>query len=157
LLGPGAVPIVTEPEQAAAMPELSVLSAIAHGKGEHGLTIALAALAALAAARGLDVERATLYDDLVLFWLNEAARRTLEKLMERGMYEYQSEFVRRNVARGRAEARSQDVLTVLETRGLDVSQELRRRILECTDLETLNHWLRRAVVIADASKLINEG
>ena len=84
VLGPDAVPVLTDLEQAAAMPELSVLSAIAHGGGEHGFAIALAALAA---ARGLDVERATLYDDLVLFWLNEAARRKLEDLMERGSYE----------------------------------------------------------------------
>jgi Arc/MetJ-type ribon-helix-helix transcriptional regulator len=161
VLGPDAVPIVTEPEQAAAMPELSVLSAIAHGKGEHGFAIALAALAA---ARGLDVERATLYDDLVLFWLNEAARSKLEELMERGRYEYQSDIVRRHVAQGRAEgrdegraeAKAQDVLTVLEARGLDVSPELRRCILECTDLATLDRWLRRAVVIAEAGKLLNE-
>jgi Arc/MetJ-type ribon-helix-helix transcriptional regulator len=155
VLGPDAVPIVTEPEQAAAMPELSVLSAIAHGRGEHGLAVALAALAA---ARGLDVDRATLYDDLILFWLNEATRSKLEELMERGRYEYQSEMVRRNVAQGRAEgraeAKAQDVLTVLEARGLDVPQELRRRILECTDLATLDQWLRRAAVIAEASNLM---
>lgn len=156
VLGPDAVPIVTEPEQAEAMPELAVLSAIAHGRGEHGFAVALAALAA---ARGLDVERATLYDDLVLFWLNEAARSKLEELMERGRYEYQSEIVRRHVAQGRAEgeakAKAQAVLTVLEARGIDVPQDLRRRIAECTDLATLDHWLRRAAVIAEASKLLN--
>jgi Arc/MetJ-type ribon-helix-helix transcriptional regulator len=150
---PDAVPIVTEPEQAAAMPELSVLSAIAHGKGEHGFAIAVAALAA---ARGLDVERATLYDDLVLFWLNKAARSKLEELMERGRYEYQSDIVRRHVAQGHAEAKAQAILTVLEARGLEAPQDLRRRILECTDLTTLDHWLRRAVTIANASKLMNE-
>jgi Arc/MetJ-type ribon-helix-helix transcriptional regulator len=157
VLGPEAVPVVTEPEQATAMPELSVLSAIAHGRGQHGLAIAVSALAA---ARRLDVERATLYDDLVLFWLNEAARSQLEELMERGRYEYQSEIVRRHVAQGRdegrAEAKAQAVLTVLEARGLGVSEELRRRIVGCTDLATLDDWLRRAVVIADASKLIDE-
>jgi hypothetical protein len=47
-------------------------------------------------------------------------------------------------------------LTVLEARGLDVSQELRRHILECTDLAMLDHWLRRAVVIADANNRMNE-
>jgi Arc/MetJ-type ribon-helix-helix transcriptional regulator len=88
--------------------------------------------------------------------LNEAARNKLEELMERGRYEYQSEIVRRHVAQGRAEAKAQAVLTVLETRGLDVPQELRRRILECTDLATLDHWLRRAVVIAEASNLMND-
>ena len=157
VLGPDAVPVVTEPEQAATMPELSVLSAIAHGRGEHGFAVALAALAA---ARGLDVERATLYDDLVLFWLNEAARRKLEELMEQGRYEYQSELVRRHVAqgevKGRLAANAQAVLTVLDVRGLSVSSDLRQRILGCTDVATLDRWLRRAVVAADAQELLDE-
>ncbi len=148
----------------AAVDDSTVLVVASAPSYAHGVVDPVPELAALAAARGLDVERATLYDDLVLFWLNEAARSQLEELMERGRYEYQSEIVRRHVAQGRevgreegrTETKAQDVLTVLEARGFAVSEELRRRILECTDLATLDGWLRRAVVIADVSKLIHE-
>lgn len=70
-------------------------------------------------------ERQHLYGDLVLSSLNKAARRTLEAMMKSG-YQFQSEFARGYVAKGRQEARRQgileakahDVLAVLvETRG----------------------------------------
>jgi uncharacterized ferritin-like protein (DUF455 family) len=95
-----------------------------------------------------------------LFWLNEAARRKLEELMERGRYEYQSDIVRRHVAQGRveghAEAMARAVLAVLEARGLDVTPEIRGRIVECTDAATLERWHRRAVVAASASEIFDE-
>lgn len=80
--------------------------------------------------------------------------------MERDRYAYQSETVRQHIALGRelgiAEGWAKGVLIVLETRGIEVSQDIRRRILECTDLETLEGWLRRAAVITETSQLIAE-
>lgn len=51
---------------------------------------------------------------------------------------------------GRAQQGAQDVLLVLEQRGLDVSDEVRTRITECGDPEVLRHWLARAVTAASA-------
>ncbi|MFE7774293.1 hypothetical protein ACFU5O_10375, partial [Streptomyces sp. NPDC057445] len=48
-------------------------------------------------------------------------------------------------AEGRTESRAEDVLLVLEQRGLDVSEPARDRITGCTDPEILRHWLARAV------------
>jgi hypothetical protein len=93
-----AVPVVTDPEEAARRPELGVLSAMAHGDTEQGATIASAVLPVL---RGLDDDRARLYYDLVYTSMNEAARRALETMMKG--YEYQSDFARKYVAQGRAE------------------------------------------------------
>ncbi|AUX23245.1 uncharacterized protein SOCEGT47_037680 [Sorangium cellulosum] len=86
--------------EAARRPELAVLSAMAHGQGEHGVAIAAAALPAI---RGLDDERARFYGDLVLNSVNEAARRALEAMMKG--YEYQSDFAKKYVAQGRLEGR----------------------------------------------------
>ena len=44
-----------------------------------------------------------------------------------------------------AEGEAVALLTVLEARGIDVPDDARRRITECTDLEQLNLWIRRAV------------
>ena len=57
VLGPGAVPIVTEEAVAAEAPELSVLSAMAHGRDREDIAVPIAR-AALETARGLDEERA---------------------------------------------------------------------------------------------------
>ena len=162
MLGPAGVPVVTDAEQAKAAPEVVVLSAMAHGQEEVGETIGVAFLGA---AAGLDEERRTLYWDLVLSSLNEAARRTLEAMMKSG-YEYQSEFARSYVAKGvekgREEglregllkAKAQAVLAFLEARGLDIPAEVRERVLASTDIAELDGWVRRAAVISDARELL---
>jgi hypothetical protein len=53
----------------------------------------------------------------------------------------------------RASAQAEDLLLVLEARGLSVTDEQRERITSSTDLELLKTWLRRAVTVASADKL----
>jgi hypothetical protein len=71
-------------------------------------------------------------------------------------YEFQSNFSRRKLADAAGEAataRAEDVLTVLEERGLPVSGEERERITGSADSGELARWLRRAVTAAKASDL----
>jgi hypothetical protein len=58
VIGPEGVPVVKDIPEAQKRPELSVLSAMAHGRAEGGLAVAVAALAA---SFGLDADRAALY------------------------------------------------------------------------------------------------
>ncbi|HEY2291930.1 MAG TPA: hypothetical protein VGM86_14620 [Thermoanaerobaculia bacterium] len=150
-----AVPVVTDPGEAARRPELGVLSAIAHGETEQGATIAAAVLPAI---RGLDDDRVKLYYDLVYNSLNKAARRALEAIMKG--YEYQSDFAKKYVAQGRAEGRAEEaanaVLTVLQARGLTVPEAVREHILSQKDLERLERWLKKAAVAASVSAVLDE-
>ncbi|WP_307854047.1 hypothetical protein [Streptomyces tagetis] len=57
---------------------------------------------------------------------------------------------------GRAQGRAEDLLLVLEQRGLDVSVEVRRRIEECGDPEVLREWLVRAVTVGRAEDVFGE-
>ncbi|WP_437975367.1 hypothetical protein WMF11_46595 [Sorangium sp. So ce295] len=154
VLGPQGVPVVTDAEQAKAAPEVAVLSAMAHGQSEAAEAIGEAFFAA---AAGLDEERRAVYGDLVLSSLNAAARRRLEAMMKSG-YQFQSEFARSYVAKGRQEgileAKAHDVLAVLEARGLEVPVEVRAHVLASTDLDELDRWIRRAVIISDARDLL---
>jgi hypothetical protein len=168
VLGPGAVPVITEPEAARSMPELAVLSAMAHGQSEAGPAVAQAALAG---AAGLDEERATLYGDVVLSCLSEAAKRALEETMASGGYEIQNEFIRKNVEKGRAEGEAKGraegeakgkaeglakgVLAVLEARRLTIPDEVRQRVQASADLPELEHWLRRAAVVGSAREIFD--
>lgn len=45
---------------------------------------------------------------------------------------------------GRAEGRAASILALLEHRGQPVSAALRERVMGCTDLALLDHWLCRA-------------
>jgi hypothetical protein len=154
-----AVPIVTDPAEAARRPELGVLSALAHGETEQGATIAVALLPAI---RGLDDDRTKLYYDLVYNSLNAAARRALEAMMKG--YEYQSDFAKKYVAQGRTEGRAEGrteeaaraLLTVLRVRNIAVPDAVRERILAQKDPERLEHWLEKAAVAASVTAVIDE-
>lgn len=145
VLGPDRMPVVTEVRDAGRIPELSVLSAMAHGARPDRRGVLDALLGALAA---VDDQRAALYCDVVLASLPVAARRYLEALMSTRSYEYQSEFVRRYVFQGRAEGEAKGevraVLAVLDARGIDIPTDARTRITECSDLDQLDTWVRRA-------------
>jgi hypothetical protein len=159
VLGRQAVPVITDPAEAARRPELAVLSAMAHGESEQGAAIAAAVLPAV---RGLDDERARFYGDLVLNSLNEAARRALEAMMKG--YEYQSDFAKKYVAVGRDEgrtegevaARARDVLTAFRVRGIAVPDAARERILAEKDPARLERWLEKAIVVVSLSEVLDE-
>jgi hypothetical protein len=159
VLGRTAVPVVTDPAEAARRPELAVLSAMAHGAGELGAAIAAAVLPAI---QGLDEERARFYGDLVYNALNDAARRALEAMMKG--YEYQSDFAKKYVAQGEAQGeakgeimtRARDVLTVLRVRGIAVPEAARERILAQNDPARLEGWLEKAAIATSVADVVDE-
>jgi hypothetical protein len=157
VLGPGTVPIVRDEAQAVRAPELAVLSAIIHGAKPEAADIGKAALAA---TRGLDAERAALYIDLVLAFVNEAARGLLEDLMASGTYQYQSEFAKRYVAEGVALGEAKGlrgaIAHVLSARALPLSELGRARLEGCTDVATLTSWLERAATASSESEVFSD-
>ncbi|MEU4351443.1 hypothetical protein [Streptomyces sp. NPDC023838] len=46
---------------------------------------------------------------------------------------------------GRAEGRAEDILRLLDRRGVEVSDEARERISACDDLDALSLWFDRAI------------
>jgi hypothetical protein len=65
-----------------------------------------------------------------------------------GTYEYQSEPVRHYVlesrTQGRAEGEAKAVLAFLDARGIDILDTPRTHITECTAIDLLDLWVRRA-------------
>ena len=100
VLPPHRIPVVTDEREAAASPELAVLSAMAHGTeaGRHRI------FRALLSAVGVmdDDDQADLYIDIVLMTLPAAPARELEDMMASGTYPYKSDFARRHFARGQS-------------------------------------------------------
>ena len=174
VVGPSAVPRVTDDAAARAEPELAVLSAVVHGDdADVGLAIALAALEA---AAPLEEPRARLYFDVIMGALGPAARRALEDGMDLRKYEYKSEFARKYVAQGREEGRAEGetkgraegetkgraegetkgrteakadaLITVLRARGLGPTEADAARIRRMQDVTTLDVWIARAATAA---------
>jgi len=93
------VPRIVDPAAALKLPELAVLSVMAHPELE-------VALAAAHAIEGLPEEQKRLYWDVILAGLPDTVRRALEMKMIKG-YEYQSEFARKYYSQGREEGRGE--------------------------------------------------
>jgi len=147
VLGPDAVPVVTDRAQAEADPELAVLSVMAHGRGDVDRAVQVALAAVAGAEHVSDRELSVLYFDLIDAALSEAARKAFQMLPQG--YEFQSETLRKNVATTKAAA----VVAVLEAREISLSDEQEKRILACLDIKLLDQWIRRAAIIASADEL----
>lgn len=113
-LGPNAVPVVKDVHEAVKNPELAVLSAMACGRSDEGIAVVITALAACAE---LEAGRAQFYAQIVLASMSDASRKVLEEVvMSLPNYEYQSEFVRKNVLKGRLEGQLEPLVHQFERR-----------------------------------------
>ncbi|MGP9019201.1 hypothetical protein ACT1U9_12390 [Streptomyces sp. BR1] len=56
-------------------------------------------------------------------------------------------------AQGIAESRAEDILHVLDHRGVDVPDEARERIATCGDLDALSRWFDRAITATTAEEI----
>jgi len=166
VLDPSSVPVVTDPELATELPELAVLSAAAHPQHPDHTQIWSALAAGL---RTLGSDPALRYHDFVLTMLPRAIRPVWEAFMSTGLrdYNFTSDFARRYIAEGREEGLEEgrvegealgdakSILTVLDARGIDVSDQVRHTVTSCKDLDQLHKWLRRALEINQADELLH--
>ena len=120
---------------------------MAHGQEPDERRAVEIAVAAMAATVGLDADRSTLYVDLVLASLSEAARKALQA-MDPAKYEYQSEFARRYVSQGRAEGeargRAELVLKLLTLRFGRLPAEAEARV-RAASIEQLDAFAERVL------------
>lgn len=138
------LPPVTTEAEAQAHPELTVFSAFARcRRNPSALKLVPAAINVLSKEKG------PLYADHVMASLNGVARKQLEEEMTMVEGKYETEFFGRPYRQGKATA----LLDILETRGIHVDEDAHARIMDCTDEEQLDAWVRRAVTVSSASEL----
>jgi hypothetical protein len=157
---PDDVPLVVDVDVARTSPALAVLAAICHGDQAEVETAFPALVEALRAA---GPKQALLYYDVVLAGLPVATRTRWEAFVTSvAGYEFQSEFFRNLAAqykeefqaRGEARGEAKAIVTVLEGRGLAVPTDVRDLIMECSDGEQLDVWLRRAITATTVEDVI---
>lgn len=73
--------------------------------------------------------------------------------MKTGTHRYKSDFARRYYGRGQVEEAVQDILEVLDARGIAVPDHTRERVAGCDDLNQLKAWLRRAATVTTVEDL----
>jgi hypothetical protein len=154
VLGPSAIPRVTDETTASRDPELAVLSAMAHGRDEDTTQAASIASAALRACVALDPDRSRLYCDLILASLGEATRRELQT-MDPAKYEFQSEFAKRYIALGKEEGRAELVKRQLAIRFGALTPEATARVSAASmeQLDRIAERLLTAPTLEDALRI----
>ncbi|WP_329534038.1 hypothetical protein OG568_31995 [Streptomyces sp. NBC_01450] len=164
VLGPDNLPAITDPEEAAQDIPLSVFSALTHAK-DPALPVILDALAtALANASGEtakgwaeyteiglgDSRTRTLWRNLMATWTSRfpGSGTLIEETHIKGRAE--------GLTQGLAQSQAEDILRILDVRGVDIPEATRKRIIECTDLDTLSTWFDRAITAARSEELFTE-
>ncbi|HET6636938.1 MAG TPA: hypothetical protein VFH77_18145 [Streptomyces sp.] len=59
-------------------------------------------------------------------------------------------------AEARAEARAEDVLLLLDQRGVEVPDDVREHIAGCRETETLDRWFTRAITAESVGEVFGE-
>jgi hypothetical protein len=147
VLGPSAIPEVTDRAQAFNSPELAVLSAMAHGDDENPERAAEIASVALSVAAALEADRSKIYGDVILNSLSEAARAALGT-MDARKYEYKSDFARHYIALGRAELILRQLTLRFGALGSEVEERIRHA--SSSELDTIGERLLTAPTLQDA-------
>ncbi len=150
--GPRDIPRVTDIKQACDDAELTALSTIMYGDPEtpDGIEV----LRTFFEAARLRPEGQPSYAQLVFALLPKfdvaqfGKEIGMDVTIEDAMVH---PFVRECVEYGEAKA----VLVILDRRNLQVSFETRRRILACTDQETLETWIERSLVATSVDELFD--
>jgi hypothetical protein len=159
VIGPREMPNLLTEGDALQIPELAVLSAIAHGQDSDPQHAAAIACTAIAAALSLNDHRAEVYYDLIKRSLSDAAKEALAMIPQ--YYEFQDEGLRkawtnglnegeargeaRGESRGEARGLGEALIDTIEARGLAVNATQLTSIRDCQDPSVLRRWHRQAI------------
>jgi predicted transposase YdaD len=75
-----------------------------------------------------------------------------DELIERG----RQRGLKQGLEQGRLQGRAEGVLRILTTRGVQLGDEARQRILACTDAATLDRWFDRALNASTLSDVLDD-
>ncbi|KUN72027.1 hypothetical protein [Streptomyces griseorubiginosus] len=160
--GPDNLPVITDARTAAKNLALAVLSALAHARNPGCDAILEAISSALQELRETDPGTAEYFFDFLEVTLGKTpAGEKWNRIMS-----FVSYFPGRGTVRemaylegkteGRAEGEAKGILSVLEVRGIPVTDSVRERITSCTDLDRMDTWLERSRTVERAEELFDD-
>jgi hypothetical protein len=152
VIGPHNMPLITDPDDARADFPMAALSAITHAKEPDVGGILKTLSTALREAPEAVV--VTIIEFIAQgLGGNRRAAELWRNLVAVDLSPYKSYIFEEFRDEGRAEGRAEDIVLVLEARGLDVPDEVRERVTGCDDPGVLRRWLTRAVTVASAEEI----
>ncbi|QFR95237.1 hypothetical protein GBW32_22235 [Streptomyces tsukubensis] len=151
VVGPHNMPLITDPEQAGTDIPLTVLSAVTHAADPDIGTILKALSTAL---RGVTEDEANAYVELTAQGLSKSrAAEQWRNLVAADLSFFTSPLSESIRDEGRSEGRAQDILRLLDGRGVPLLDADRDRITHCHDLDVLSRWFGRAITATTAEEV----
>lgn len=147
VISPANYPKLIENSKSGELAEQMVLGTLIH---EHAVEIEQLLITANAELALLEPEKAQRYTKYMLGQLSEHPRTILEALMQQETYPFQSKLIAEFKAEGEANA----LLIFIESRGLAITEDQRRKIENCRDLNELNSWLKLAATAPSVKAII---
>ncbi|MFI0448128.1 hypothetical protein [Actinomadura sp. 6N118] len=142
VLGPNQIPVITDPSEVAAHPELATLGIGAHGPDRKATEAFTSGLA--------NNDYAGRYYEHAYGMATTPVKRLLEETMKSSTW-IVSPFGKEQLAEGM----QRSLLAQLNARGLEVSAAERERITSCSDADQLEEWVQRAVTIEATADLFS--
>jgi hypothetical protein len=147
VIGPDSTPVAEGPHAA----ELTVLAVLT---GALELGDPAAQLLALQRIAQVDAERRQAYTRLIRLTASQAVRQALEELMTTVFP--RDDFIDGLLDQGRAEGEAKMLLRVLAARGFAVTDDVRERVVGCTDTGKLETWADRAVTASSITEVFSD-
>jgi hypothetical protein len=88
---------------------------------------------------------------IMLNLASDVARRRLETMMT--TMEWKSDFIEGYVQQGVVTAKAEDVLKIIDARGIDVTTLQRDQVSSCTDIAQLDEWFDSALAADSAADI----
>jgi hypothetical protein len=161
VLGPDNVPAVTDPAEAAQDVCFTMLSALTHSRSRQVgailevLADALTTVDAETGASLAEFTEAGLGKTAGrIIWRQLMATRTGSPYVSQMRREGQREGRSEGRREGRIEVRREDILRILDKRGIEVADEVRDAINGCDDTKILDKWFDLALVVTDSNQLL---
>ncbi|MFI2204107.1 hypothetical protein ACH47Z_25650 [Streptomyces sp. NPDC020192] len=157
VLGPNNIPVVTTPEEVAHDLPMTVLSAALHRQDPEIKAILEALAPALLELQERDKDTAEIFIELTQQGLDRSPAASLwRSLVAVDLSFFKSSLAEELRDEGRAKAKAEDVLRLLDRRGVEIQDEARERVTSCDDLDLLNVWFDRAITATSASEVFTE-
>jgi predicted transposase YdaD len=96
-------------------------------------------------------------EEVMKTWREEYIEQGHQLGWKKGRAEGLAEGQAKGLAEGQAKGLAEAVLRILGARGVSVGDTIRHRIVSCTDVKALEHWLERALTATNASDIMEDG
>jgi hypothetical protein len=156
--GPDSLPVITDARTAAKNLALAVLSALAHARNPDRDAILEAISSALQELRETDPDTAEYFFDFLEATLGKTpAGEKRNRIMSFVSYFPGRGSVREKAyLEGKTEGEAKGILSVLDVRGIPVTDSVRERITSCTDLDRMDARLERSRTVERAEDLFTD-